>query len=317
MTNRRVLVAFGVALILASLAVAASPRARNSQITQPVVADRSVSLAIQLPQAAKPAALPSNFAATTLYEQTSNGYGGIAAQNFEAAYNAYDVFIADDFVVTGGPWTIDQVTFPGIFWNGYTFNIDAANVWFYQNSAGHPGAEVKSYMTHALSSAPNAPNVVVQFCGDETVLDNGTYWVAVNVDMAFGPYGQWGSMTHTPVVNSESNWKNPNGGFGMGCPNWNYRCTVCGVCIAGDNDQAFKLEADACGGGAGGGGGSCDLTPIEAKLDDEIRFTDDTELAVIEGKLDNINVSVDWCELIDLLLPLLHETLPTTHPCYP
>lgn len=318
MTNRRVLVAFGVALILASLA-AAAPRTRSGEVyVAPPQADRTIYQAIELPQGFKQA--PHQNLAGSVFSQSANGYYGISSQNFEAAYAAYDSYIADDFTATAG-WTIDQATFPGIFWNGYSFQIDGVNVWFYQDSGNHPGTQVCFYQGVVPTSGGANANITVQFCGSPCQLTAGThYWVAVQPDLAFGPYGQWGSYSHTPVTIAESNWKNPAGGFGVGCLTYSFRCSVCGVgCGSGDYDQAFELFEDMCsgGGGQGGGGGDCDLTPIEAKLDDETRFTDDSELAVIEGKLDNINVSVDWCELIDLLLPLLHETLPTTHPCYP
>jgi hypothetical protein len=313
MTNRRVLVAFGVALILASLAMAASPRARNSQITIAQLSDRTPALAIQLPGKNVPT---SNLTAcSALYDQSANGYSGIGAQNFEAAYNAYDVFVADNFTVPAGGWVVDGAIFPGIFWNGYSFNITGVNVWFYTNAGGHPGTEMCFYQGVLPEGGGSAPNVEVHFCTTPCTLPAGEYFYAVQVDLMFGTYGQWGNLTHVPVVPQESNWKNPNGGFGLPCPNWNYRCSVCGVCTGGDDDFAFTIADGCCSGGGGGGGSDCDLTPIETKLDDETRFTDDSELAVIEGKLDNI--AIDWCDLIDLLLPILGETLPTTHPCYP
>jgi hypothetical protein len=53
-------------------------------------------------------------------------------------------------------------------------------------------------------------------------------------------------------------------------------------------------------------GGDCDLTPIENKLDDETRFTDDDELAVIEGKIDALQLAIDalnakLCDIVRLL----------------
>lgn len=57
---------------------------------------------------------------------------------------------------------------------------------------------------------------------------------------------------------------------------------------------------------AGGGGGDCDLTPIEAKLDDETRFTDDSERLILEAKIDALQLQLDelnrkLCDIIRLL----------------
>jgi hypothetical protein len=62
---------------------------------------------------------------------------------------------------------------------------------------------------------------------------------------------------------------------------------------------AYGAGTGSCGGGGGtGGGGSCDLTPIEEKLDDETRFTDDTELQQVLDGLNGLasQASVDALE---------------------
>lgn len=63
-------------------------------------------------------------------------------------------------------------------------------------------------------------------------------------------------------------------------------------------DGAMSVYGTASGRCAGGGGGSCDLTPIEEKLDDETRFTDDDELAALQAIVESraSQASVDALE---------------------
>ena len=59
----------------------------------------------------------------------------------------------------------------------------------------------------------------------------------------------------------------------------------------------------------GGGGGDCDLTPIEAKLDDETRFTDDAELAEVLGALDSLQSDVAMLEAKADAAAVAHDEL--------
>jgi len=324
MTSRRVLVAFGVALILASFG-AAGERSRGGYTT--MAPEATPTWAAELPPGyGSQLTLPRANAISTLYTQAPNGNYAIAAQNFEGAYDYADTEIGDSINVPAGPnWVVEQFIFHGFHWNAGATNVQGVNVWVYNAVGGYPGTLVCGPYLNAVPVNPLDNNVTVNICPPMTACTlaaGGSYVFTMQVNMPFGSYGQWGLISHTPVVNTESIWRNTGGGFGTPCnTNWGFRCTVCNVpsqpyCLTStDDDAAFTVNTGACGGSGGGGGGQCNLAPIEAKLDDEARFTSDAELAVIEGKLDNLEI--DWCDLIDLLLPLLHETLPTTHPCYP
>ena len=56
---------------------------------------------------------------TILYDQTDNpAANSTVSQNFEAANDAFDNQLADDFVVPAGGWVIGQVNVSGVYFNG-------------------------------------------------------------------------------------------------------------------------------------------------------------------------------------------------------
>ena len=79
---------------------------------------------------------------TILYDQTDNpAANSTVSQNFEAANDAFDNQLADDFVVPAGGWTIGQVNVLGVYFNG-PGPATSVNVFFYADAAGLPGAVV-------------------------------------------------------------------------------------------------------------------------------------------------------------------------------
>ena len=72
-----------------------------------------------------------------LYEQTDIGTNGRPSQDFEAGFDAYDSWAADDFIVPAGEtWNIQTVTAYGS--GSGPFNL--ANLEFYYDAGGVPGA---------------------------------------------------------------------------------------------------------------------------------------------------------------------------------
>ena len=69
----------------------------------------------------------------------------LSSQNFEAASNAYDDELADDFVVPGGvSWTISTVDVAGEYFNG-PGPANSVNVNFYANGGNNrPGSLLQS-----------------------------------------------------------------------------------------------------------------------------------------------------------------------------
>ena len=302
------LLAFGVVLVLFSaVALAGTPlRARGHAVNT----DAPV-MSITVPVKMLPSQGSANLAAV-LHTQPPVGANAIACQNFEAAFNGYDTDCADDFdIPAGDTWDIGRVEIGGLFWNG-GFMVEGADVWFVGDAAGAP-----DYPGNILCEYIDVPNENGNFVpmldlnlfahGGACSLTTGHYWMVMHVNMAFGPNGQWGWFESTGFF-FESHWRNANGSFGI-CPTWNPRVTVCAV--GANADHAYTLHDDATGDGDGdgdgdGSGGTCDLTPIEAKLD------------AAEVKLDQGTGGCECCDIVNMMLPLLpgNPVLPTTHACY-
>ncbi len=225
----------------------------------PVVADQSGSLA-QSPASAFAKSGPGGGEAATyagpnvvLYDQTNNvGTNGFPSQDFEPANNAFDNQGADDFVIPAGDgsWTIDEVYILGSYSAGGG-PTPAVNVFFYQDAAGLPGTQVYS----ALGVAPSS-----DVAGDLTIplttpatLPAGKYWVSVQAAMNFSPLGQWFWSTRTVQSNSPYAWRNPGGGFAVGCTSWGAGAATCGVGGGVEPDALFRLS-----GTIGGGVQACD-----------------------------------------------------------
>jgi hypothetical protein len=72
------------------------------------------------------------------------------------------------------------------------------------------------------------------------VLAAGTYWVSVQANMNFSPFGEWGWLDRTVTSNSGAAWQNPNGGFATACTMYGRRGATCGIDPAAP-DQIFQI----------------------------------------------------------------------------
>jgi len=173
-----------------------------------------------------------------LYDQINScGTNATSSQNFEAANDAFDDELADDFVVTGPIWQISQVNVSGVYFNG-PGPLSSVNVRFYANSGCLPtGAPLCSFLNVAPTSG-GLPSLVIDLPGT-CDLNSGNYWVSVQVNMNFTPNGQWGWTDRTATSNCPAAWQNPGGGFGV-CPSWGARAATCGIDPAAP-DQCYSL----------------------------------------------------------------------------
>lgn len=172
-----------------------------------------------------------------LYDQYNNaGANSTVSQDFEAANNAFDNQLADDFVVPAGQtWTVNEVDVQGMYFNG-PGPAASFNVFFYQDSGTLPGTLV--YTATGLSYSGN-PNFVIPLT-TPAVLASGTYWVSVQARQDFTPAGEWGWQDRTVTSNSTAAWQNPGGGFGTTCTTWGRRGATCAI-DAPAPDQVFRL----------------------------------------------------------------------------
>ena len=175
-----------------------------------------------------------------LYDQTANiTTSGFNSQEYSPGNAAFTNQGADDFVipVSDGAWVIESVEAPGFYANG-TNNGPASivNVYIYADGSGSPGAAV--YTGDGLTPTSSASGTLIVDLPTDVILPAGTYWVSVQADMNFSPFGQWFWFMSSVQTNSAAAWRNPGNGFGSGCTTWT-DVTACG---ASQPDFAFRLN---------------------------------------------------------------------------
>lgn len=212
--------AVGMVLVWAGSATAAAPQPQSS--------------------ARKVGQIPSYLPEVVLYDQNNNpAAASTVSQNFEAANDAFDNELADDFVVPAGGWAIDTVTTPGVYFNG-TGPAPNVHVAFYANSGALPGAAVAGCDYPAVVPVDTTGSFVITLAPACT-LAPGTYWVSVLVNMSFTPSGEWGWTDRTVTSNSPAAWRNPGGGFATPCTAFGARGALCAI-DAPAPDQLFSLS---------------------------------------------------------------------------
>ncbi len=181
--------------------------------------------------------------ATVYYNQTGNpsAEGAIASQNF-TDMPTYACQGADDFVVpSGATWNVNHVFVNGIYYNG-GFEVPAADVIFYADAAGIPGAAL--YTFTAVPAVSDATGNVNVFLPSTATLTAGTYWVSVAAAMDYTTHFQWmWSKEAAPTVISEFQWQNPGDGFGNGYTTWTSGSIVWSGTL--DQNLSFALTDSA------------------------------------------------------------------------
>lgn len=194
-----------------------------------VAADLSTSISInqQFPPAGEQ---------VTLYSQIGNNVGGAAAQDFEAAYDVYDCYVADDFVVTWTDgWSVEQLHTPG----SYSVAGPALGIVyeFFGNAGGLPGVSLCSGTATIVSDV--AGDIISQLPANCDLPVPETYWVSVAARMDYVPSGQWYVGAEGNTTGFEARWYNPGNGFGNGCTTWG----ACGISTINATylDMSFEI----------------------------------------------------------------------------
>ncbi len=233
---------FALVFLLAGLipTVSAQGPAPVPQQTPPPVAvlgvapaQAEVVLTTHSPRASAPAGTPqAPHPEAVLWDQYANWDStDYATQDFESVYDSYDIFAADDFENTE-PWTIETIVVRG-GWGGFVDlnNATALHWWICPDNGGEPlcdppgdGNEVWS-----ISLPPTDPQIQLGVVEPEDVyltlntpinLPAGVWWLAYQVSLEYGLYGQYGwSGTNDPVWGAVGKQNNPGGGFGQP-PGW-------------------------------------------------------------------------------------------------
>jgi hypothetical protein len=171
------------------------------------------------------------------YSQGTSPSGfGISSQDFESASNAYDDTAADDFKVGKKGCKIKTVAVSGFYSAGVS-STTKANVTFYKDASGKPGAVIKA-VKNAKVSDDTTGNFTINLGKKVVKLKKGTTWVSVQAVLNFSTGGQWYWAQATDGGGADAQWQNPNGGFGV-CPSWDSVVTCNG---ATDTAMIFSLS---------------------------------------------------------------------------
>mgnify|MGYP000271128058 CR=1 FL=1 len=153
----------------------------------------------------------------------TTGPNGFASQDFEAAFNQYDIAALDDFSIAG-PRIVTMLEADTIGWNGFAnyANIRNYRVEIYTSiaaAAANLNGTYRQVVARGLATDPGAASQGRVSVPVNIVIPNaGTYWVALMAEVDFGTSGQFGIMQSTGGTPGGANaWQaNPGGGFGQG-----------------------------------------------------------------------------------------------------
>ena len=193
----------------------------------------------------------------------------IASQNFpDENFSAQG---ADDFVVTGNGWQVETVEVRGTYFNG-AGPAESINIYILGNAASLPDTTNLSagsiYAAENLSYTDvGSGDFLIDLPGAGVLLQPGTYWIVVQVNMDFLVGGQWGwteSGGAVAFVGAESAWFQDSPGFILSAGGlltcldaWGARVSTCDVTETPispgpmgttGRDLAFQLEGQQLAG---------------------------------------------------------------------
>jgi hypothetical protein len=171
------------------------------------------------------------------YGQISNpSGGGAAAQDFEAAYDAYDCSVGDDFRVIWANMAIEQIHSPGGY---YPYSGPALGIvyGFYSDAGGFPGPSLCGGTAAVVSDVSG--DILSELPSTCFLWEPGTYWVSVAARMDYSLSGQWWVSAESVTHGNIAHWYNPGNGFLIGCTTWS-SCPLT-VINAAYRDMSFEL----------------------------------------------------------------------------
>ncbi|PWB69104.1 MAG: hypothetical protein C3F15_15670 [Holophagae bacterium] len=168
----------------------------------------------------------------------------------------YSSYLADDFVVPAGGWSINAIFVPNNSWNPGNPISCASMLHFeiYADNggipAGYPGggapvwslavSPTDAQITLTAGSGGFITNVLATLAVPAQITTAGTYWFIFYPTADFAVCGQYGRQPADTTNGSIVQFINPGGGFGYGT---GYQSWA--VIGATEQDEAFRLEGDA------------------------------------------------------------------------
>jgi len=167
----------------------------------------------------------------------------------------YSSYLADDFVVPAGGWSINAMFIPNNGWNGATTITCASMLHFeiYADAggipAGYPGGPAPVW---SLAVPPTDPqititngsggiptNVLATLTAPAVIPAAGTYWFIFYPSADFGVCGQFGRQPSDTTNGAVVQFINPGGAFGYGTSYQSW--AIVGATL---HDEAFRFEGD-------------------------------------------------------------------------
>lgn len=212
-------------LMLAGLAVTLAGSPAGAASSQPAL---SAAVGDRVAAPAAPWDADWDAPQVILYNQYDNlGANAVSSQNFEAAYDAYDSFGADDFVVPANTaWSIKGVGIDGVYYGCTPPACGPAasfNVFIHTDDGTglpkDPPKVTRANMAYTLNGASQFRIQVSPPVNIPASPSPRHVWVSVQANLDFGVGGQFGWTIRTVQSNDPAAWKNPGGGFAV-CPVW-------------------------------------------------------------------------------------------------
>ncbi len=230
-------------------------------VTGPAIAQ--VPTSFHADQVGPPGEVPDAVAAVLLDQPISTvNQNAYADQDFEATYDQYDIFIADDFTVPASGWTITTLYFDNNTWNSGCDLTCATvlHVQVYADAGGVPDGDPSGGGNPPLWSLAVAPTdaqvtLTTGTGGYQTnvlfdlttpfFLPAGTYWITYYPEMPLAGCCQHGRQPSDTTNGADAVVINPGGAFGFP-PTWTPVTSDATWSLA-QQDFAMRIEGIAGG----------------------------------------------------------------------
>jgi len=179
-------------------------------------------------------------AGPVLFNQMTNpGTSFIVSHHFTTSTNNTETAAAaDDFDVPAGEtWDIWSVGIVGSYFQGDPGGGDTLNLFFMNDNNGKPGDTIQEFWAYTnFTQQIDTIEQWIRTYFDITLpsavtLNEGTYWVSVQMYSDVNSTGKWGWMEHlysSAIYGAEWHWINPKDGWGMGATDWTPASVVVG-----------------------------------------------------------------------------------------
>jgi hypothetical protein len=174
-------------------------------------------------------------------QQVDDGGAAVVSQKFEAEYASYDSQGADDFTVPKGSfWLVKEVDVTGQYFNG-SGPASSENVSFFRANAKTSLPAKQVMMFAKVKGKDNGTGSFTIKLPSTLKLGAGHYFISIQANLAFSQGGEWGweNTTTAQQFGDAAAWRNPPGGFEVGCTKWGVETT----CIPSGQgpDHLFSL----------------------------------------------------------------------------